>query len=286
MAAPITRRTILALPPALWLAAAARAAFPLERRGAYLFLETRVNGQPVAALLDSGAEMSVIDRATARTLGLSPAAGMDADMRGTGAAITKAQIVDHVAIAAAGIALPPAPVVIADLADIGHRLVHAPVAMILGRELFDAGVLAIDIRAATIAEWPTGQPRPGRRLPLRPHLGNETVPIRINGMAAQATFDTGNGGRTLVSRRFADRTGLLAPDRLAGFEEGGGMGGPVRRRIVRIGLLEVAGRAVSVGEAAVEPSDQAADATIGIDVLRHFRIVSDFAGRAVWLDPA
>ena len=49
--------------------------------------------------------------------------------------------------------------------------------------------------------------------------------------------------------------------------------------------LEIAGSRFTHVEAAVDPKLSASDVNIGVSVLRRFRIATDFANHAVWLDP-
>ena len=282
----IARRTLLTLPAAFVLATAAPAPATVARlgsRGRYLTLDVRVNGTRLTALLDSGAQMTVIDDAFAIALGLQTSG--KAILHGPAVSGGQAKLARGVAIDVAGITLRPAVVVVADLSQVGVQAGQGPLAMILGRDLFDAAVVAVNIGASTLEVRAPAAPRAGKRLPLTKEYGVETIPILIDGIPARATFDLGNSGRMMVSEAFARRAGLLAPDRQNGGITVRTINGPARRPIVRLRSVEIAGRKVPVPDAIVEQADNASDALIGIDVLRHFRMICDFAHRAVWLDP-
>lgn len=277
----MARRMVLALPGA-WALGGFRASAQvanLDYRDRYLFVATRVNGRPFTALLDSAAQMSVIDTAAAATLGLEPAG--TAVVRGATVGSGAATFARGAAIEVAGLTLHPAKVVVTDLS----RVAAGPVPMILGREIFDAAVVAIDIGESTLTLRPPAAPRRGIRLPLTKQFGVETIPILIDGIPAQATFDLGNSGMMLVSAGFARRAGLLAPEREIGHVAVRGINGAAQRPVVFLHSVEVAGRKLAVPHAIIQQVDAASDALIGIDVLRHFRMVCDFAHRAVWLDP-
>jgi predicted aspartyl protease len=272
--------------PALWAVGrggALAAVTRLDYRGRYLFLPIGVNGRPMTALLDSGAQLSVIDRGVATALRLQM--GGRVVLHGPAVSGGQATLARGVAIDVAGITLRPAMIVVTDLSTVAGQFAHGPVDMILGRDLFDAAVVAIDIGRGTLAIRPPNAPRPGVRLPLTKQFGVETIPILIDGKKAQATFDLGNSGRMTISGGFARRNGLLAAGRSFGAERVQTMNGPASRLIVPLRSVEIAGRRVAVPNAAVNTSDVASDALIGIDMLRHFRMICDFAHRAVWLDP-
>ncbi len=135
----------------LWLAllgsAGAASAEPLETFNNRLFLRVTVNGTPATALLDSAAEMSILDDDFAARLGLM--ASGSATAHGSGAAAMEARFADHVAVEAVGVGLEQR-VGILDLGEVSQRLVGRPVDMLLGRELFDNARLRIDIEGGTI----------------------------------------------------------------------------------------------------------------------------------------
>lgn len=268
---------------ALTLAAPASAA-PLETYNDRLFLEVEVNGRPVAALLDSGAEMTVLDDDFAAELGLVPSGS--AIGRGSGAAKVEARFAGGVDVEAAGVALADRTVAVIDLGEVSGRLIGRDTKMILGRDLFDSARLAIDIAGGRIDPLPEGAEPAGTRLALSPHSGIEAVPVTVEGHGpAQAIFDLGNGSEVMVSRAFAERTGLAAPERIVERRTGGGIGGAVERDVVILKTLDLAGRTFRDVPATIDDSEVSADLNIGTRILRHFRIVTDFAGGAVWLEP-
>ncbi|MBV9882840.1 MAG: aspartyl protease family protein [Sphingomonadaceae bacterium] len=271
-------KTLLAL-VALALPAAGGAE-PLRVVHDRLFIPVIVNGERTEALLDSAAEMTILDDDFARHLNL--AVGGDEAAHGSGAAEMRARFADHVAVETLGGSME-LRVGILDLDEVGNRLVGRPLHMLLGRDLFDETRLRIDIAGGTIEAF-DGRPR-GVLLPVGEHRGTPTVPAAVEGHGAvQAVFDTGNGSGVLVGSAYARRIGLTGA-RIVGREEGGGLGGARRRDIVVLRSLTLAGRSFRNVRAAIDPGETASDLNIGTSILRHFVITTDFAGHRVWLEP-
>jgi predicted aspartyl protease len=66
---------------------------------------------------------------------------------------------------------------------------------------------------------------------------------------------------------------------------GGGLGGELQRTVVTLRTLEIAGQRLTDLPAAIDTRPSASDVNIGISVLRHFLITTDFARHVVWLEP-
>ncbi len=284
----IGRRTFLgASGAALVLAgiapARAAAAWPLVVRGSRLFLDIEIQGKPVQALLDSAAEATLVDRTYAQTIGLKASSAVPA--RGSGGD-TQAALAKGVTIKVTGLTLRPSEVGIVDLSDVGARLIGGPLPVILGREYFDAARLEVDINGGHIRVLgKSGVPR-GVRLPLTGQRGIETVPAAIeNHPPTAAAFDLGNGGAVLVGAAYAKSLGLLGAGKALAKESGGGIGGQVNRTAFTLASLTLAGRTFPNVAAEIDETDSATDLNVGVSILQHFLITTDFAGRAVWLDP-
>ncbi|HPF22820.1 MAG TPA: pepsin/retropepsin-like aspartic protease family protein [Hyphomonas sp.] len=272
-----------------WLAACAtppdvQRAPDFRMSGDRIFLPAAVNGHPVEALLDSGAEMTLVDDAFAEEIGLV-GAGQE-EVRGTGAGTQDVQFAEGVEVAAAGSVLPDQVVVIIDLADVSRRLIGEPLRAVVGRELFDGGRYLLDVDAGLFRKVSQDIQPGGIELPLSDANGIKQVPVRINGgEAVKADFDLGNGSEILLSRDFAERTGLLAEGNIVGSKQGGGIGGPVEHTLVRVKTLSLGGVDLHDLVAAVGESSDAADVNIGTSVWREFRLVIDFPQNKVWLEP-
>jgi predicted aspartyl protease len=266
---------------ALLLPAGAAQAEPLELVNNRPFVSATVNGRPVTALLDSAAEMTIIDDDAAVRLGLVPTGSATA--HGSGAAPMQARFAEHVAVEAVGVSIELRAGIV-DLGEVSARLLGRPVEMLLGRDLFDNARLRIDYAAGTIERF-DGAPR-GVRLPLGEHRGIPTIPAAVEGHSpVQTVLDTGNGSDVLIGRAYAERIGLTAPHRIVERTEGGGLGGARARDIVVLRRFTIAGRTFTNVRAAIDPGATASDLNIGTSILRHFILTTDFAGRQVWLEP-
>lgn len=256
--------------------AQAIAAEPLIVRGDRLFVQAQVNGHPVEALLDSGAEISLADSGAAPALGLG--GGEDVSVVGSGGS-QSAWIVPSVRIEALGVAIADTPVGVTDLKDVSARLVGRPVDFILGGELFAARRLRIDIEGGDIAVQPPGDTPEGNELALRDHAGIKAFEVQVGNSPLLADFDLGNGSDVLVSAAAAARLGLEP----VGMEPAGGLGGGQLRAVVFIPELRIGGVRFEHVRAHIDPEASAGELNIGVRLLRHFVIVSDFANNRLWL---
>lgn len=249
----------------------------LHVRGDRLFVPVSIGSEQVEALLDSGAEVTVIDRAFAARHPIGE--GQEVDAHGTGAQSVKASLVENQPIGALGRDFTLPVVAVMDLSEVGNRLLGGPLPVVLGREVFDAGRLAIDIEEGTIDWLGEGESPAGERVALTSAHGIESIPVRFGATQVHADFDLGNGTGLLISKVLADRLGLEP----AGIEPGGGIGGAKGRAVVYVPELTVAGHSFRNVRAHVD-DDAQVDANVGVAQLRAFRIVTDFPNGAVWLE--
>ncbi|MEQ1932102.1 MAG: aspartyl protease family protein [Parvularculaceae bacterium] len=192
---------------------------------------------------------------------------------------------EGVAIKAAGIALDDVGVAVFDFSSISQRLIGAPLTVVLGREVFDAARLEIDIEGGSIRAVSRDAIPAGEEVSLTSGHGLESLPIRVEGAAAVAVFDLGNGSEMLIGAPFAASAGLDGPDRIVGAKAGGGVGGEVTRKLVRLKTVEVAGVTFRNVEAGIDETETADDANVGARLLRAFRITVDYVEGKLWLDP-
>ncbi len=276
------QRLRLAACIALVLAAAGAAAEPVRLSGHRIFVPVVVNGVATEALLDSGAEMTLVDATFAHQAGLT-LEGSDM-AKGTGGE-QQVRFAHGVDLESVGTRLEDRTVAVMDLSDIARRLVGEPLTVVLGRELFDSGRFLLDLQAREMTTVDAASAPAGLRLPLRDHAGIKQMPVRIEAVEVHADFDLGNGSELLIGRDFAAGHGLLAPDRIVGSKAGGGVGGAVTRDLVRLQSVTVAGVEFAHVTAAVDATGHAADANVGVSLLRNFVLTIDFPGNALWLAP-
>lgn len=187
---------------------ASRNTYPLAlTRGSRLMVDAEVNGHAVRALLDSAAEVTLIDRGFAHDLNLG--AGETVAGQGSGEASFDADLIKGVQLRVFGISLANQSVAVVDLGEVGHRLLGWRLDVILGREIFDAARLRIDIERRQVTVLPPNSKPPGVYLPLATEHGVETIPARVENVGpVQATFDLGNGSEVL-GRAGASCSGAL-----------------------------------------------------------------------------
>lgn len=258
------------------------AAHPLEEHNHRLFIPVTINGVDARALLDSAAEMTLVDPGVAHRLGLEPKGGDT--VQGSGGA-SPVRFADGVTIEAAGVTLENLTVALLDMRDLSARLGEDDLRIILGREFFDAARVRVDIAGGTLEKLaPADEPR-GVKLALTSARGIESVPCRIEGVDTDADLDLGNGSDVLVGREFARAHGLLAPGRITGRKSGGGIGGKVDREQVTLSTLEIAGVTFKDVPASIDPQPTAGPVNVGTSILRHFVLVIDYGGHAAWFEP-
>ncbi len=255
----------------------------LYLRNGRLFLPAVVNGRDTQVLLDSGAEISLLDAGFAQSLGLATA-GRET-VKGSGGT-DEVSFASGVSVAAIGLQLDELTVAVLDLTDISERLIGESLTMILGREIFDAARLRIDIRGGSIAVSDREVQPQGEALTLVGQHGIEAFPVILNGAeTALAEFDLGNGGAVMIGPALAEKLGFLAEDKIVGRRSGGGIGGAVIRDIVIIPALTVGGVTFENVEAAIDRTETAAEINLGLSILQHFLITTDFSERRIWLQP-
>jgi len=251
---------------------------PLRFYNGRLFIDAQVNGVPTEALLDSGAEATLIDPALAAKAKFPQ--GTPQVMKGSGGT-APARIVEGVTVNALGVELHPDAVVVLDMSDLSHRLIKRPTQAIVGRELFDAARLKIDISRGDIGAASRDAMPQGTKLPLTSHAGIEAIPVRANGLEAQADFDLGNGSDILISRALVNKLGL----KIISKKSGGGIGGALNRDVVKLATLELAGQKFRNVVAAIDDQPSHNDLNVGTAILKNFLITTDFNQHAVWLQP-
>lgn len=264
----------------LFLSTAAQAEL-FELTGYRLYVPATVNEAPVTALLDSGAEMTVLDDDFAKRLGLMLEG--KSVIKGSGGS-QAARFARDVSVSAAGVVLPAGPAVVIDLDGIS-RLAGRPVNVIVGREFFDSGRIRIDFGSGEVTSIARDEAPAGEMFPLTTGKGIETFPVSVEGQPpVQADFDLGNGSEVLVGRAYAERIGLAAPDRVIGRKSGGGIGGTIDRDVVVLKTLRIGRVIFDNVVATIDPTPNAADLNIGTRILRHFRLTIDYPQRALWLE--
>lgn len=273
--------------------AAATAWMPIELyKERWIYLRGRVNGRETDLLLDSGAGMTVLDRAFATSAGLEAAGAVAA--RGTGG-VTEAGMLDGVAIELGGLALGPMAAAVLDLSEIERKSGRA-MPVILGKELFHAVTVDVDYPGRRIRFHDPARFRyegPGRSTELLPgEDGHKSLRIAMEGGEPVVVgLDTGQGGALTVFGHHAEARGFLA-GRPTSEVKSGGVGGFRISKTATLRSVELAGFEIPNVPVTIHTEDVggAFDTTrqagnLGTLLLNRFRVVFDYAADRLWLEP-
>ena len=252
-----------------------------------VFLPAYINGTETLALLDSGAEMSMVDTQFARSQSLVPEG--EAMAKGTGGQ-QAVQFVSNVEIQVDETWFQDQTLVAIDLADVSQRLIGRPLTLVLGRNIFDRGPLWIDFANSEVQIIPdqgetswVQKLRGAESLPLREHKGIKQIPVLLEGNEVWADFDLGNGSEILVSRPLARELGLITSERMAGTKSGGGLGGEVSRQLIRVKDLKIGKTTFHDLIVAIDDTEASATMNIGTQLLKDFSMLVDFPSNTVLL---
>lgn len=258
--------------------------------GDRLFFSGAVGGKDLAVLLDSGAEVTVIDAGFARAVGLRPSGRVN--VRGTGGS-TDTEVSSDVAITVGTMTLRTGTVLLMDLQEIGKMMDH-PVQVILGKEVLNQTVTDIDFDKRTIRFVAPERFAPAEgmtRVPLAVAGGTRAVQIRVEDHEpVYAELDLGNGGALMLYPESIAKWGMLR-DRPVGHGLGGGVGGLHPENIFTVKSLEIGGYTLrDIPTGGPESADGLAflatatvRGNVGLPVWSRFHLVLDFGRNQLFL---
>jgi hypothetical protein len=167
---------------------------PLPARAGLLEIAASVNGVPVRAVVDSGAQITAVDAGLARRLGLSPilAAPLIAYGVSGRAHLTHTVRLD---LAAAGLAVPHLRAAVLDLASVADAS-GRDFQLIIGRDVLSRLVLDADLPARRVRFLTPAAYRPAHDALSAPLIGaTPTTAVRIEDAAPlNLLVDTGATG--------------------------------------------------------------------------------------------
>ncbi|WP_374473922.1 aspartyl protease family protein [Arenimonas sp.] len=257
-----------------------------------IFLPARVNGRDTMLLLDSGAEMSVLDSAFAESLGLARTRNVTA--KGTGGT-QDASFLPALNVEIGNLRLDGVAAAAVDLSGVSAMVGHA-LPVVLGNEVFAQATIEIDFAQRRIRFHDPASFRPpaGFRSLAATHgpEGIRRIPATLEGEGPLSfDFDLGNGSPVLVSAGHWRREGWLVGRRTAG-AFGGGIGGMQEQRVTRVKSLELAGfrlrdlPATLLPAEVSNPGTSPAAGNLGLPVFRRFHLVVDYPRDRLLLRPA
>lgn len=262
----------------------------LPARGGLIEIPVTVNGVPLRAAVDSGAQFSAIDRNLADRLGLPRTLAAPLIAYGVSGGPSLTHTV-RLGLALPGLEIPRLRAAALPLSDIAFAT-GRDFQLLIGRDVLNRLVLE--------ADFPRGRARFLASGGFQPALDAHVVPLSLRGGAPTATVrveaaapievlvDTGATGVLALSEAAAKDAGLLAPGRRVTRAHSVSLGGLSVDRMVVAGSLQVGG--VALRDVAVQVYAPAANAPapsglLGTGLLGRFRMALDLAGRRLVLTP-
>lgn len=255
-------------------------------------VDAQVNGEPVRALVDSGAQASVIDRGMAERLGL--VGGLAVPMIAIGVSggpqTGRSARAD---VRLGGLSLPRMPAAALDLSPLGAlRGSGAPVSLVIGQDVLRTVVLDLDLPHERIAFHPPATHAPPAELaavPARTRGRELWTDVVVEGVALEVAVDTGLSSALALSEDLARSTGLLAPGRPVRRTRSVTLGGESYGREVLADTLELGGRTLRRAPVSVYargPASLIPAGLLGSGAFRRARAVLDLGRGRLLLAPA
>ncbi len=283
--------------PVQFAAGQHEAAFPFEPAGNHILVPVRVNGsEPAWFFFDSGADLSVIDAAWAKKLGLVSKGAMG--ISGSGAGSAELGMLSDVSLGLPGVDVP---------AKTAATVPLAPMFSFFGREI--NGVVGYDVISRFVVEIDYAGHMIHLHDPANYHysghgtavpfafLGNKPLvhaKVAIEGqppLEGEFTIDTGAGGFVAFTSPFVDSHHLLS----AGFKTidspSAGIGGVSRDLAGRLASLQIGPYILPNAIAAFSRDNRGSGSNpnqagnIGGELLRRFTVVFDYSHQVMYLEP-
>lgn len=253
-------------------------------QGERIFLDVVLNGRPVRALLDSGAEATVIDSGYLAQNGLAASSTVSA----TGLnATASAGVVPGVSLRLGEVSLRGLTVATIDLGTVSMQMRHA-LPVILGAEIFRETVVDIDFANRRIAfRDPSTFVAPQDAVPRRLTSGGGLymVDASIAGLPARLDLDLGSGSPLTLWSGFWKRLDLRGRRSTSVI---GGVGGLGEADITMLPGVQLGGIDFGPVPTQLMPSGgpgvarARSDGNIGVPLLKRFRLIVDLPHDRVW----
>ncbi len=254
-----------------------------------IFIPGAVNGHDVPMMLDTGAEVTLIDKGLAEALGIVGEGEIPAVGTSGSESVALARGVD---IRLGAVTLKNLTVGIYDFAPLAAAMKH-PLPVLLGKEVMNEAVIDIDFAASRIRMVDRAAYRPttaAREVALVTLTGLRAVPIRIeDGPEVLGMFDLGSAKALTLFPSYVAEHGLL-DGRAVSEGSSHGVGGLSAVRTMTVQRLHLAGFdledvAADVPEAHGIWVRDVAAANLGLPLFSRFRLAIDFAGDRLFLTP-
>lgn len=255
-----------------------------------IYIPAKVNGHAIELLLDSGAEVSVLDQTFAASIGLKSQGAVAT----TGAGGVDAMgLTGGVTVELPGMTLNDLTVATLDFKPIGELIGH-PLPFVLGVDVFNETGVEIDFAAHRVRFHALEglQPPAGAVLvPLPKITSNRAVPVAVEGAdPVPFDFDLGNGSALDVFPAYYGPHHLLE-NRRASETYGGAVGGMHSEPVALLHEVVFAGVTLHGVPAGFSPDSVSAMnsnktfGNIGLGILSRFQLLIDFAHDRLWATP-
>jgi predicted aspartyl protease len=247
-----------------------------------------INGHRTEAMLDTGASVTTLDRAYARSIGLPE--GFRIEGKGTGGTV-QAELVSGVNVDVGRTQLKNMSVGVMDLTAVARGL-GRPMTVVLGRDFFNSVVVAIDWTASALEIHAPATFTPSHdaaALTLTRKGPFNTIPVSVaGGQPIEALFDLGSDGALDLPRTYWGTRADIANLRWAEIRRGG-VGGLTRARGVTVPEVSLAGRRFEAVPTLLSEAGNDVDPTqmanVGVQFLKQFKIDLDLGRDRVFLAP-
>ena len=255
-------------------------------------IRVMVAGQPVLALIDSGAQYSVIDKALAERLTTAGHIGKTFDMPmlayGVGG---QAQVGrgTTLLLEMAGLKVPALRTAILDLGPLARDADGPGVELIIGRDLLREAVVEMDLprRRVRFLDPQIWQAEPDMRVVATKPVGDALgVEVSVEGAVVTAVLDTGASSLLSLSEAVATEAGILD-----GRPEEAGqslvLGGVAKARWVEVQTLTFGDEMRRNARVAVfgnSPLPNYPDALLGIEAFRGRKLALDLGRKALFVE--
>lgn len=260
--------------------------------GKYLYVEGAIDGTPTDIVLDSGAGITVVDKALADRLGI--VGDQEITAQGVGGA-RSVKLAENVTIRLGSVTLAPMTVAILDLEEV-HQKLGRRMPVILGKELFHAHPVTIDYAARRVIVHDPDHfvaPAGATSVPTKSiEQGHVAIEAQLEDLpSAWFMVDTGSGGSVDFHVPYVAANSLLQRYPRQGAQQASGVGGSHVERVVVARSFKLGGqtfRSVPValateGEGAFAASSSSG--TIGAGLLSRFVITFDLANDRMFFEP-
>jgi predicted aspartyl protease len=257
-------------------------------RGNRIVIPITINGHVTQAMLDTGASLTTIDRAYARSIALPE--GFKIQAKGAGGDVD-AELVSGLSLDIGALRIDNGSVGVMDLAPIA-RAIGRPINVVVGRDFFNSAVISIDWAKKQLVARSHESFQPGAAataMQLTKRGPFNTISISIAGApAVEALFDLGNGSALVMPVTYWSGRPEVASLKYAGAISGG-VGGLRAARAVIVPTVTLAGKTFTSVPAILSESGNDDDPTqmtnVGIGMMKQFKVDLDLGRDRVYLTP-